>query len=33
VVFTPDGSTAYVTNHDANPGSVIFVIDVASRAF
>jgi YVTN family beta-propeller protein len=32
VVFTPDGATAYVTNHDANPGSVIYAIDVASRS-
>ena len=31
MAFTPDGSLAYVTNHDANPGSVIFVIDVPNR--
>jgi YVTN family beta-propeller protein len=31
IAFTPDGSVAYVTNHDANPGSVIFVIDVPNR--
>jgi YVTN family beta-propeller protein len=31
LAFTPDGSRAYVTNHDANPGSVIFVIDVPNR--
>lgn len=31
IAFLPDGSLAYVTNHDANPGSVIFVIDVPNR--
>jgi YVTN family beta-propeller protein len=31
IAFTPDGLLAYVTNHDANPGSVIFVMDVPNR--
>ncbi len=31
IVITPDGSTAYVIDFDADPGSLVYVIDVPSR--
>jgi YVTN family beta-propeller protein len=32
IAFLPDGSRAYVTDHDAQGGSTVYVIDVASRS-
>ncbi len=31
IAVLPDGSRAYVTDHDGNPGSTVYVIDLASR--
>ena len=32
IAFLPDGTRAYVTDHDAQSGSTVYVIDVASQA-
>jgi YVTN family beta-propeller protein len=31
IAISPDGMRAYVNNHDSDPGSVVYVIDLATR--